>query len=187
MYLWVVKIQKVHTIYADLQKSGLNPNEYFYLYSIILGLEPPKGINIGLAKAMLIDKGWIDHEDNPTIKFASDPIFEIAETKDFTENVEKYRSLWPKGVLPSGKPAKSSVKDLEQRFKWFFKNYDFDWEDILKSTEAYISSQAENGYRFMRTAAYFIYKQDTPQLRISTLADWCENSTEEQKNFGIDI
>lgn len=166
-----MKVKQVQLLLNEIEKTGLNPNEYFTLFTIILGQEPPKGINLGLVTGKLIEKGWTKPDGSPTEKASH---FELDKNIDITAKVEEYRSLWPKGVLPSGKPAKSPVKDLELRFKWFFKNYDFDWDLILKATESYIVRQAEIGNRFMRTSSYFIYKQDTPQLRTSSLAEWCE-------------
>lgn len=175
------------TLLEEFKKHGLSPNEYFHLYHVVTGEDIPKGMNPMVAKARLMEKGWMDVNNNLLEKYTDNPIFEVEKISELGRNIEIYRSYWPKGILPTGKPARSSVKDIEQRFKWFFKNYSYKWDVIFKATESYIVSNADHGYRFMRTAAYFVYKQDSPSIRTSTLADWCETVVSGDVNQTFDI
>ena len=90
------------------------------------------------------------------------------------ENIGKYREIFPKGNLPSGSPARISVKELEKKFIWFFNNYQYDWDTILKATKKYVQQYESEGYKFMKTSGYFIYKNGLDRSGGSTLATYCD-------------
>ena len=94
--------------------------------------------------------------------------------KDFLENIEKYRSIFPKEKLPSGMPARNNVKALNESFRWFFATYDYTWEEVHKATDMYVKEYANNNYLYMMTSQYFISKQDKHKVKKSTLADYCD-------------
>lgn len=137
----------------------------------------------------LITKGWIDLKGKGTEKLRKSKIFEGHVSLDFSRNVEVYRSMWPSLTLPSGKLAKSPSRDLELRFNWFFDNYNYDWNTILKATESYIEYYRERGYNFMRSSSFFIYKEDSARIKNSDLAQWCDkiNTGEVEKSYHIDV
>ena len=96
---------------------------------------------------------------------------------DFAENVVKYREIFPKIKLPSGKAARADLRSLEVNFKWFFENYKYSWETILKATENYVSEfeRKQPPYLYLRTSKYFIVKLlDDKKTKESTLAEYCE-------------
>jgi hypothetical protein len=90
------------------------------------------------------------------------------------DNIDKYLSIFPRGKLPSGKPARVNKKNIEEAFKWFFKNYTYDWDIILRATWYYIEIYEKNNYKFMRNSQYFIRKQNTDKTWDSELANCCE-------------
>ena len=90
-----------------------------------------------------------------------------------TEYIHQYRELFPKGILPSGYPARISVKELEKRFLWFIDNYDYSWDVILKATKKYIEKYKSEDYMYMKTSGYFIVKSDKG-VTVSTLASYCD-------------
>ena len=94
--------------------------------------------------------------------------------QDFVRNIEKYVEIFPNKKLSSGKYARVNAKNLEAPFRWFFENYDYDWEEIMKATEKYVDEFSIRRYEFMRTAQYFIRKQNIDKSFESDLATYCE-------------
>jgi hypothetical protein len=98
---------------------------------------------------------------------------------DYKSNVEKYRDLFPAGVV-EGKRLKSTSSELTARFIWFFKSFpQFSWNTVLGATADYIESKAQE-MKFCRNASYFIKKSENGGT-ISDLASWCEAYDEEKK------
>jgi hypothetical protein len=93
---------------------------------------------------------------------------------DFLKNIEQYNLIFPNIKLPSGKYARSNVKNLENAFRWFFDNYDYDWDTIFSASKKYIREYADNQYNYMRTSQYFIRKQEDGRQFMSELANYCE-------------
>lgn len=96
---------------------------------------------------------------------------------EFAEKVIKYREIFPKIKLPSGKAARADLRSLEVNFKWFFENYKYSWETILKATENYVNEYERKipQFLYMRTSKYFIVKLlDDKKTKESTLAEYCE-------------
>ena len=94
--------------------------------------------------------------------------------KDFIANIEGYVEIFPNIKLSSGKYARVNAKNLEAPFKWFFETYDYDWETIIAATERYIDEYSIRRYEYMRTAQYFIRKQNIDKSFESDLATYCE-------------
>lgn len=97
------------------------------------------------------------------------PVF----TEKDLEHIAQYREMFPKGMLPSGQPSRVTVKELEKKFQWFFANYSYEWETILKATEHYINTYQQEAYKYMKTSGYFIAKTDKGVIT-STLANYCD-------------
>lgn len=91
-----------------------------------------------------------------------------------SSNVDKYRDIFPKGKLPSGVPARNNIKILTENFRWFFAEYDYSWEEILKATRMYVNEYQKNNYLYMVNSQYFISKQDKHKVKVSKLADYCD-------------
>ena len=92
----------------------------------------------------------------------------------YSENIRAYNMLFPRGKLPSGKQARVNAKNLEASFKWFFKNFDYSWEIVLKATELYVNEYRLRNYLYMRTSQYFIRKTLPDRTSESELANYCE-------------
>jgi hypothetical protein len=82
--------------------------------------------------------------------------------------------LFPAIKLPTGSLARVSSKNLLPAFEWFFANYDFTEEEILKATEYYVKHWEERDYSHMRTSLYFVRKQAVDKSFSSDLANYCE-------------
>jgi hypothetical protein len=92
---------------------------------------------------------------------------------NFTDNIQKYVEIFPNRKLSSGKYARVNPKNLENSFRWFFENYEYDWDMIFKATKKYIYDYSLKNYEYMRTSQYFIRKQNTDKTYDSELADYC--------------
>lgn len=90
--------------------------------------------------------------------------------------IEKYRALFPTGLLPTGKVSRQPVRELQEKFNWFFLTYkDYNWDLILQATASYLDDFETRDYEFMRSSASFIVKTDSlTKLTTSELANWCE-------------
>jgi hypothetical protein len=117
---------------------------------------------------------------------------EQVNSDDYLKNIITYRDLFPRMILPSGKPARSSVIDLKKRFDWFMIEYEYSWDIILKATENYIKHYEDNNFHYMQTSSYFIKKEDKQKNSISSLSEWCEQvlnpgENNKEKSYEIDI
>jgi hypothetical protein len=93
--------------------------------------------------------------------------------KEFSDNLNRYLELFPNIKLPSGKMARSDRRNLETNFRWFFENYQYGWEIILKATEIYVNEFQRKNWLYMRTSQYFIKKQEQDKSIMSELANYC--------------
>lgn len=170
-------------MFRMITNHKLSPNQFYLLCSIRdnIGTEV---INIHQDLRQLILYEWIDSTYKPTQKALDlvnkiDSLFKAQKRStrslpaDFSDNIDKYISLFPNIKLPNGKRARSDKKNLEPRFRWFFDNYDHDWATVLKATAAYIDEYERKNYMYMRTSQYFIYKTESDKTTNSDLADYC--------------
>jgi hypothetical protein len=175
-------------LFSTILKANLSPNQYYILCCINEKISiSDKSLHLDLK--FLINEQWLLADYTLTQK-AVDFIKEIAELfvtpgtifiadikaapveiskKTFSENVLKYRDIFPNKKLPSGKAARCSPGNLEKAFKWFFETYKYSWEIIFKATELYVNEQQKSGDKYMRTSQYFVRKDN-----MSDLADLCE-------------
>lgn len=134
----------------------------------------------------LQENGWVNEQLGLQPKAMSilavvDSFFRIQKKKttsqllgkEFEDNMVKYNELFPKKKAGSGKYMRSSIKNIETAFRWFFENHDYTWEVIIEATTKYLLQQEVENYKFTRTSVYFIRKHDKGMVG-SDLADWCE-------------
>lgn len=174
-------------VFNKLQKNSLSPNTYYVLYCIGENLVPNKIVSTELEISRLQTDGWLTNDKQLTEKSTIllkeiNGYFKVSKKKtsktlmgeDFMEKIEDYLDIFPKFKLPSGKYARSNKKNLENNFRWFFENYDYDWNTVLSATEKYVNEFEVNGYKFMRTSQYFIRKQGADKMFDSELATYCD-------------
>ena len=173
-------------IYQRLIKEDLTPNSYYVLDCIKNKISIHKFVNSNLECSKLISNNWLTEDlqlTDKSIIFTTeiDGFFKKTKkkiTKDllgnnFTENLKKYVEIFPNRKLSSGKYARVNPKNLENSFRWFFENYEYDWDMIFKATKKYIYDYSLKNYEYMRTSQYFIRKQNTDKTYDSELADYC--------------
>lgn len=173
-------------VFDHILTAGLSPNE-FYVLLALYNKQMPKLANLQLEVRRLEVEGYI--QDRKITKKAISVVKEfvdkyklekdgkVARKVRFTEeqmkNIWTFREMFPKGTLPSGSPSRTPIKELEKKFMWFFLNYDYDWETVLKATRKYVAEYEANGFKYMKTSGYFISKVDKG-ITVSTLASYCD-------------
>ena len=174
-------------IFTRLIQEGLTPNTYYVLHCIREKIVPHKSVNKELECKRLQTDQWLTESLELTSKsliFMEEINGYFKKTKkktsqdlmgqDFVRNIEKYVEIFPNKKLSSGKYARVNAKNLEAPFRWFFENYDYSWEEINKATERYVDEFSIRRYEFMRTAQYFVRKQNIDKSFESDLATYCE-------------
>lgn len=174
-------------IFTRLIQEDLTPNTYYVLHCIREKIVPHKFVNKELECKRLQSNLWLTEDLQLTSKsliFMEEINGYFKRTKKktsqdlmgqgFVTNIQIYVEVFPNIKLSSGKYARVNAKNLEAPFKWFFENYDYDWETILKATERYIDEYSIRRYEYMRTAQYFIRKQNIDKSFESDLATYCE-------------
>ena len=188
-------------IFNRLIKEKLTPNSLYVLHCIKNKLSVSKSLaNSDLEVHRLLAEGWLT--DN--LQLSSKSLIFMEElgsyfrkskkktSKDlmgdnFDNKIKLYNSLFPARKLGSGKYARTNVKNLESGFRWFFENYDYTWETILKATRKYVLEYSMKNYEYMRTSQYFIRKQGSDKSFESDLATYCDMLNYEGPNEEQDI
>lgn len=174
-------------IFNKLIKENLPPNTYYVLHCIKEKIVPNKFVNKELECKRLQSEGWLDenlHLTSKSIIFIEEinSFFRKSKKKtsqslmgeNFLEKIKEYVNIFPNKKLSSGKYARVNSKNLEHSFKWFFETYDYDWDTIITATQKYVDDYSLKNYEFMRTAQYFIRKQNIDKSFDSDLATYCE-------------
>ena len=173
-------------IFFKLIAQDITPNSSYILHCIKTKIVPAQYVNKELETKKLINNGWINEDLTLTSKsiiFTTeiDGYFKKAKKKtnkdllgdNFADNLKEYVEIFPNRKLSSGKYARVNPKNLENSFRWFFENYDYDWDMIFKATKKYIYDYSLKNYEYMRTSQYFIRKQNNDKTYDSELADYC--------------
>lgn len=96
--------------------------------------------------------------------------FEKADTGEFQLFVDEWFELFPKGIKSGNFYVKTDKKDCFKKLGKFMTNYpEYNKEVILEATKMYVRSCANQGYKYMKLAPYFIYKDD-----MSALEGYCQ-------------
>jgi hypothetical protein len=93
---------------------------------------------------------------------------------DYKNQITNYIEIFPTQKLPNGKYARSNKTNVETNFRWFFENYNYSWQVIQDATIMYVSEYRAKNFMYMRTAFYFVRKDDGTRTVHSDLADYCD-------------
>ena len=186
-------------LFQKIQTYNITPNQCMLLFAFSEGITPSTYNKED--HQILIDAGYLDSKNNfitpesRKIIITLNNYFIISKKKTNKQllgesgalNITQYREIFPATKLPSGVPARNNVKILTENFRWFFSEYDYTWEDILKATKMYVNEYRDNQYMYMQNSQYFISKQDKHKVKTSKLADYCdmikEGVTTEEEHF----
>jgi len=172
-------------LFQKIQKYSITPNQCMLLFAYNEGVTPST-YNTEDHDA-LVKEGYLDlnsditTEGDKVIAYLNN-YFTVNKKKTDKQllgqsgklNIDQYRDIFPKGKLPSGVPARNNVKILTENFRWFFSEYDYSWEEIIKATKMYVNEYQRNNYVYMQNSQYFISKQDKHKVKTSKLADYCD-------------
>jgi hypothetical protein len=177
----------MNEIFKRLVEENLSPNTYYVLHCIKEKIVPASFVNKQLESKRLQSEAWLSEDLQLTSKsliFMEEINGHFKRTKkkaakdlmgqDFIDNIKVYVSIFPNRKLSSGKYARVNPKNLEAPFQWFFENYDYNWDIIIQATQKYVREYEVNDFEFMRTAQYFIRKQNIDKSFESDLATYCE-------------
>ena len=172
-------------IFNKLIANKLRPNTFYVLHSMRQKIKPNSFVNSSIEVKRLQIDNWLDENlvlTSKSIIFIEEIDSYFRKSKnitskdllgsDYSDMITNYLELFPSIKLPSGKYARGNKKNLEINFKWFFENYEYGWDTILKATDNYVQERLSEVYKYMRTAQYFIRKLNSDA--ISDLANYCE-------------
>lgn len=164
-----LSVQQYYLLYKLYHKPQLNRNAY------VIFQEKFKGIMAYINEdCTLNDKGIKLVESMESI---FKPLKQLKTLEllgpNHKEKIEEFLDIFPAGKLPNGKYARTNKKTIEENFKWFFQEYQYDWDLVLQATEKYVDEYRMDNYKFMRTAMYFIKKLIDGTVQ-SELATYCE-------------
>lgn len=185
----------MNEIFNLLIKENLTPNSFYILYCIKENITPSKTVSKELECKKLRNQEWINEDLELTTKsiiFMTkiDAYFKKSKKKtsknlmgdNFMQNIDAYVKLFPNKKLSSGKYARVPAKSLENAFRWFFENYEYDWQTIFSATQKYIAEYETKNYDYMRTSRYFVRKQNVDKSWDSDLAVYCEYLNDAPEN-----
>jgi hypothetical protein len=194
-------------LFDIISSKDLSPNQYYLLACMNDNIQTKK-INIALELQALVyneyvivtkdDKLILTDKAKKLIKQIEGLFVNKAENAaakklgdDYEENVKTYNEVFPAIKLPTGKYARTNLNNLKNAFKWFFDNFEYDWETIILATERYVYEFELQGFKYMRTSQYFIRKQDADRTWSSDLANYCEivlsGETESDNHYSIKV
>ena len=174
-------------IFNRLINEKLTPNTYYVLHCIKEKIVPHLCVNKELEYKRLQKDQWLTEDLHLTSKsliFMEEINGFFKRTKkktstdlmgsSFLQKIQEYVEIFPNRKLNSGKYARVNPKNLEASFRWFFENYDYDWDLIIKATEKYVDEYSIRNYEYMRNSQYFIRRQAMDKSFDSDLATYCE-------------
>jgi hypothetical protein len=186
-------------IFNKLAINNIAPNTFYVLYNIAKFTKPSSLVQSSLEVTRLQSDNWLTEDlvlTEKSVIFIQeiDSYFKKSKKKtsstlmgdSFLDQIKLYNEIFPNRKLSSGKYARVNVKTLENSFRWFFENYNYSWEVLLKATEKYVDEYSIRNYEYMRTAQYFVRKQNTDKTWDSELATYCdliENGYDEEANY----
>jgi hypothetical protein len=178
-----------------LIEVGLSPDEYIFLKYIYLN-KSNNNLKLRINVNYLIE--------NKIIKIIKDDIYEL--TKDGVDLLNKiediqiqseesvaswideWRNLFPDKIKSGGGYLiKGDKQGCLKKMEKFVKHYkkEFNKDIIFEATKKYVDGfKKKNDFRYMKSAHYFIKKED-----VSELASYCEEIVKEKQNLnnGIEI
>lgn len=174
-------------IFSKLAQEGLSPNSFYILYCIHNKIVPNKFVSSSLEVTKLKSDNYLTKD----LQLSGNSLIFIQEIEsyfkkskkktsltlmgnEFLSRIAVYNEIFPNKKLSSGKYARVNVKTLENSFRWFFENFTYSWETILKATDKYVDEYSIRRYEYMRTSQYFVRKQNTDKTWDSELATYCD-------------
>lgn len=112
-------------------------------------------------------------------KLPNFPVADFVKEDDgeFQEFVDRWYELFPNSIKSGNFYVKTGKKDCFKKLgKFIVEHPEYSKETIIEATQRYINSCKAQGYKYMKLAPYFIYKDD-----ISMLEGYCQQVISGQK------
>jgi hypothetical protein len=104
------------------------------------------------------------------------------QSDDILELTRKYLELFPKGIRSGGYLVRSGESGVADKLRKFLKNHkNVTHEQILEATRRFIARKRQEGWHMMKTAIYFIYKDNISVLE-SEIENLQQSPTEPKSN-----
>lgn len=180
------KILKQTSLFDRLKYFKVTVKEYLLIYQIYVGRNVNEAMKSTL-RVELYDNKKLSAFSIRIIEsidelFAAKKKLKLDELMgvDYSEQIDAYLDLFPTAKLPNGKYARGNKKNIETNFRWFFENYNYAWAVIHDATAMYVAEYRAKNFMYMRTAMYFIRKDDGTRTVHSDLADYCDKIVNNQ-------
>jgi|694.fasta_scaffold44349_6 hypothetical protein len=179
---------KQSSLFERLKFFNINVKQYILLYQLYIDK------NLSLEKKNLLAEKLYDPvgdkitTQGENIIQSIDNLFaankkiklDVLMGVDYQSCIDEYINIFPTSKLPTGKYARGNKKNIETNFKWFFSEYNYSWSVIHDATIMYVQEYRAKNYLYMRTAMYFIRKDDGTRVVHSDLADYCDKIVNDQ-------
>lgn len=166
-----------------LLKHRVTPNQLALLHCIQESIRPESLLPSMMGEVMICQRqGFLNTENQLQPKAQlllseADKLFKASrkkkvsfDTEEFLVKLNEFKNMFPPGNLPTGKPGRTNINELKKKMATFFTdNPQYDWDLVLDATEAYVEHFRKQGFAFMKTAGYFISKNNE-----SELANYCD-------------
>lgn len=176
---------KQTAFFKALKKRKVTVNQYYTLYRIKLNMERTPAVNHKIRAS--VPGIYINQEDcslsDKGLKLIKEveglfkPVKKLADIEllgsNAQDNIDEFINIFPGIKLPNNKYARGDKKAIKNNMMWFFQEYDFSWDTIFEATETYVEEFRQKNWMYMRTALYFIKKNDKG-VEASDLATYCE-------------
>lgn len=130
-------------------------------------------LGLGVNWDMLEKHGYVKQTDDDIILRDKGTRLFGTSADTLLDFVRKYRDLFPKGVRTGGYLVRADEAGVAEKMRKFLKVHKYTEEEILEATRRYVEERRQDGWKYMKTASYFIYKDGQ-----SALASFCEQSKE---------
>jgi len=91
--------------------------------------------------------------------------FDKEDEGEFQLFVDEWFDIFPKNIKSGNFYIRTDKKDCLKKLGKFMTNYpEYSKEVILEATKRYVKTCANSGYRYMKLAPYFIYKDNMSML-----------------------
>ncbi|UCD06987.1 MAG: hypothetical protein JSW41_04085 [Candidatus Aenigmatarchaeota archaeon] len=123
----------------------------------------------------LLKEGTLTYNPNTKTGGWSKRVYEILElpqpgVRDLPQLAVAFRNIWPAGIKSGGLYVRSGMATIEGKLRKFLKKFpNYTREEILQAAEKYVEESRRDNYQYMKTAEYFIFKNEG-----STLETYCE-------------
>ena len=168
-------------------KHKISPNQIYFLDCCREKIQPSNDLinqyaekSICELKGLITDKGVLTYKGLTVLQEFETFLVKAKKVVIATvlgdkcdEMIEKYREYFPKRLVTG--PGRQSLRELKQKFIWFFKNHpEFTWDDVLEAANYYRYECAQRNNEFMANSSNFIKKDTMSKESVSKLADYCQ-------------